>query len=127
MKEIIRIHTNDAPPAIGPYSQCMIAGDFLFTSGQGPLDNVNADVVGETITEQAELTMKNLEAILKEAGTDFTRIVKCNCYLSDMSLFGEFNKVYEKYVVSTPPRTCVAVKDLPKGIKCEVEMIAYLG
>lgn len=120
------IHTPDAPAAIGPYSQGYIAGDFLFTSGQGGLDPKDGHVCGTTVTEQAEQTMKNLKAIFAAAGTDFANAVKTTCFLADMDDFQAFNDVYAKYFVSKPARSCVAVKKLPLGILCEVEVIAYL-
>lgn len=122
-----QIHTTAAPAAIGPYSQGYAAGDFLFTSGQGGLRPENGEVVGKTVVEQAEQTMHNLEAILKEAGTDFSKVVKATCFLADMKDFKAFNEIYAKYFVAKPARTCVAVKELPLGILCEVEVIAYLG
>lgn len=121
------IHTEHAPAAIGPYSQAYIAGEFLFTSGQGGLLPESGKVVNGGIEAQAEQTMKNLRAILAQAGTDFSRVVKANCYLADMKDFAAFNGVYEKFFVSKPARTCVAVRELPLGILCEVEIIAYLG
>lgn len=121
-----KIHTDNAPAAIGPYSQAYIAGDFLFTSGQGGLLPENGAVMGKNVTEQAEQTMRNLKAILDEAGTDFSKVIKATCFLSDMGDFAAFNSVYEKYFVSKPARSCVAVKELPLGILCEVEIIAYL-
>ena len=122
-----QIYTSDAPAAIGPYSQGYIAGDFLFTSGQGGLDPINGAVVGGTVSEQAEQTMHNLDAIFKKAGTCFSNVVKTTCFLADMKDFKEFNEVYEKYFVTKPARSCVAVKELPLGILCEVEAIAYIG
>lgn len=121
------IHTAHAPAAIGPYSQAYTAGEFLFTSGQGGLLPESGKVVNGGIEAQAEQTMKNLQAILAQAGTDFSRVVKANCYLADMKDFAAFNGVYEKFFVSKPARTCVAVRELPLGILCEVEIIAYLG
>lgn len=121
------IHTEHAPAAIGPYSQAYTAGDFLFTSGQGGLLPENGKVVDGGIEAQAEQTMKNLQAILTQAGTDFSHVVKANCYLADMKDFAAFNGVYQKFFVSKPARTCVAVRELPLGILCEVEIIAYLG
>ncbi len=121
------IHTADAPAAIGPYSQGYIAGDFLFTSGQGGLDPKDGSIVGTTVEEQAEQVMKNLKAIFKAAGTDFSSAVKSTCFLADMDDFKAFNSVYEKYFTFKPARSCVAVKKLPLGILCEVEVIAYLG
>ena len=121
------IHTDHAPAAIGPYSQAYTEGDFLFTSGQGGLLPESGKVVNGGIEAQAEQTMKNLQAILTQAGTDFSCVVKANCYLADMKDFAAFNSVYEKFFVSKPARTCVAVRELPLGILCEVEIIAYLG
>ena len=121
------IHTEHVPAAIGPYSQAYTAGDFLFTSGQGGLLLESGKVVNGGIEAQAEQTMKNLQAILTQAETDFSRVVKANCYLADMKDFAAFNGVYEKFFVSKPARTCVAVRELPLGILCEVEIIAYLG
>lgn len=122
-----KIYTAAAPAAIGPYSQGYIAGGFLFTSGQGGLNPDNGEVVGTTVEEQAERTMQNLKAIFDEAGTDFSSAVKTTCFLANMEDFNAFNLVYEKYFTSKPARSCVAVKQLPLGILCEVEVIAFLG
>lgn len=122
-----KIQTSAAPAAIGPFSQGYIAGDFLFIAGQGGMHPENGEVVGNTITEQAEQTMQNLKAILEEGKTDFSGVVKSNCYLADMKDFKAFNEIYAKYFVTKPARTCVAVKELPLGILCEVEVIAYIG
>ncbi|MBF4692253.1 RidA family protein [Fusibacter ferrireducens] len=122
-----RISTLKAPSAIGPYSQGYVAGDFLFTSGQGGLNPVDGTVVEGGIVAQAEQTMKNLGELFKESGTDFTKVVKTTCFLADMSDFEAFNAVYERYFTEKPARTCVAVKKLPLEILCEVEAIAYLG
>ena len=124
---IKRISTAKAPAAIGPYSQGFIAGDFLFTSGQGGLSPEDGSVIGTNVTAQAEQTMQNLKAIFEEAGTDFTHAVKTTCFLANMKDFQAFNAVYEKYFTTKPARSCVAVKELPLGILCEVEVIAYLG
>ena len=118
------IHTNKAPAAIGPYSQAIMTGNMLFTSGQVPLCPETGNVVGTTITEQAEQVMKNLSSILEEAGTDFTHVVKTTCFLADMNDFAAFNEVYAKYFTGKPARSCVAVKTLPKNVLCEVEVIA---
>ncbi len=118
------IHTNQAPAAIGPYSQAIMTGNMLFTSGQVPLCPETGNVVGTTITEQAEQVMKNLSSILEEAGTDFTHVVKTTCFLADMNDFAAFNEVYAKYFTGKPARSCVAVKTLPKNVLCEVEVIA---
>jgi len=122
-----KISTDKAPAAIGPYSQGIIAGDFLFASGQIPIDPATGDILGTTIEEQAQQVMKNIGAILTEAGTDYTKVVKTTCFLADMGDFAAFNGVYEKYFTEKPARSCVAVKQLPKNVLCEVEVIAYLA
>ena len=122
-----KVATDKAPAAIGPYSQGIIVDKMLFTSGQIPLDPATGLIVGENITEQAELVMKNLGEILKEAGTDYTKVVKTTCFLADMGDFAAFNEVYAKYFTEKPARSCVAVKTLPRNVLCEVEAIAYLG
>jgi len=122
-----KVATEKAPAAIGPYSQAIIVDKMVFTSGQIPLDPATGVVVGEEIKEQAELVMKNLGEILKEAGADYTKVVKTTCFLADMSDFAAFNEVYAKYFTEKPARSCVAVKTLPKDVLCEVEAIAYLG
>ena len=124
MKKLV---TDKAPAAIGPYSQGIIVDKMLFTSGQIPLDPATGLIVGENITEQAELVMKNLGAILAEAGTNYTKVVKTTCFLADMGDFAAFNEVYAKYFTEKPARSCVAVKTLPKNVLCEVEAIVYLG
>ena len=122
-----KIATDKAPAAIGPYSQAIIAGDFLFSSGQIPINPANGCVEAEGIEAQADQVMKNLGAVLAEAGTDYTSVVKTICFLADMGDFAAFNGVYEKYFTEKPARSCVAVKQLPKNVLCEVEVIAYLG
>lgn len=117
------IDTNKAPAAIGPYSQAIQAGDFLYTSGQLPVDPATGELAGNDITAQAEQSMKNIGAILAEAGYGFTDTVKTLCFLSDMADFGAFNAVYEKYFTGKPARSCVAVKQLPKNALCEVEVV----
>lgn len=119
-----KISTNKAPAAIGPYSQGIITGNLLFTSGQIALDPATGEIVGENITLQAEQVMKNLGAILSEAGTDYDKAVKTVCFLADMGDFAAFNEVYGKYFTGKPARSCVAVKQLPKNVLCEVEVIA---
>ena len=123
---LIKISTDKAPAAIGPYSQAIIAGDFLFASGQIPIDPATGDIKGNDITEQAEQAIKNVGAILTEAGTDYTKVVKTTCFIADMADFAAFNAVYEKYFTEKPARSCVAVKQLPKDVLCEVEVLAYL-
>lgn len=118
-----KIVTDRAPAAIGPYSQGIIANGFLFASGQIPINPATGEIEGENITEQAELVMKNIGEILKEAGTTYENVVKTTCFLADMADFGAFNAVYEKYFTGKPARSCVAVKQLPKDVLCEVEVI----
>ena len=118
------ISTNNAPAAIGPYSQAIKVGEFVFTSGQIPLDPTTGAVVEGGIVEQAEQIMKNLEAVLTEAGSGFDHAIKTTCFLADMADFAAFNEVYAKYFVSKPARSCVAVKTLPKNVLAEVEVIA---
>lgn len=117
------INTPDAPAAIGPYSQAIIHNDTMFASGQIPLDPKTGEVVGSTIEEQTEQVMKNVGAILKAAGADFTDVIKTTCFLADMKDFAAFNQIYGAYFTGKPARSCVAVKDLPKGVLCEVETI----
>lgn len=117
------IDTKKAPAAIGPYSQAILAGDFLYTSGQLPVDPATGEFAGSDITSQAEQSMKNIGAILEEAGFQFTDAVKTLCFLSDMADFAAFNAVYDKYFTGKPARSCVAVKQLPKNALCEVEVV----
>lgn len=124
---ITPIHTNNAPAAIGPFSQACIAGDFLFISGQGGISPESGKVAGSSLESQAEQLMQNLKAILEQAGTDFSRVVKATCFLADMDDFSAFNAIYAKYFTSKPARSCIAVKALPMGILCEIEAIVYLG
>ena len=118
------ISTSNAPAAIGPYSQAYTANGFLFTSGQVPLNPATGEIVGTEIEAQAEQSCKNIGAILEAAGTDFSRVIKTVCFLADMNDFAKFNAVYEKYFVSKPARSCVAVRQLPKSVLCEIEAIA---
>ena len=118
------ISTEKAPAAIGPYSQAVKVGEMLFTSGQIPLDPATGEIVGTTIEEQAEQVMKNLGAILEANGIDYTNAIKTTCFLAEMADFGAFNEVYAKYFTGKPARSCVAVKQLPKNVLCEVEVIA---
>lgn len=119
-----KIATDKAPAAIGPYSQAMQVGNMVYTSGQIPLDPATGEIVGATITEQAERVMKNLEAVLEAAGAGFESAVKTTCFLADMADFAAFNEVYGRYFTSKPARSCVAVKTLPKNVLVEVEVIA---
>lgn len=122
-----KISTKNAPGAIGPYSQAIVCGNMVYTSGQIPLDPVSGQIVGDHVTEQAEQVMKNLSAVLEAAGTSFDNAVKTTCFLADMADFAAFNEVYAKYITSAPARSCVAVKALPKGALVEVEVIAVIG
>lgn len=119
-----KISTEKAPAAIGPYSQGIIANGMLFASGQIPINPATGNVEGDDITSQAELVMKNVGALLAEAGTDYANVVKTTCFLADMGDFAAFNEVYARYFTEKPARSCVAVKALPKGVLCEVEVIA---
>ena len=116
--------TEKAPAAIGPYSQAIGFNNILFTSGQIPLDPATGEIVGTTIEEQAEQVMKNLGAILEANGIDYTNVLKTTCFRAEMADFGAFNEVYAKYFTGKPARSCVAVKQLPKNVLCEVEVIA---
>ncbi len=118
------IHTDNAPAAIGPYSQAMCCGDFVFTSGQIALDPQTAALVEGGITEQTHRVCKNLKAVLEAAGVTFDSVVKTVCFLDDMADFAAFNEVYAQYFVSKPARSCVAAKALPKGALVEIEVIA---
>lgn len=120
------ISTPNAPAAIGPYSQGMILGNMVFSSGQIPVIPATGEIVGPTIEEQAEQSCKNVGAVLAAGGSGFDKVIKTTCFLADMGDFAAFNKVYEQYFISKPARSCVAVKTLPKGVLCEVEAIAYL-
>lgn len=121
-----KIATQNAPAAIGPYSQGIITGNLLFSSGQIALNPQTGEVVGTDIAEQAEQVMKNIGAILAEAGTNYERTVKTTCFLADMNDFAAFNEVYGRYFTEKPARSCVAVKTLPKNVLCEVEVIAEI-
>ena len=121
------IATPNAPAAVGPYSQGYVAGDFIFTAGQGGLDPADGSIVSETVEGQAEQACRNLGAILAAGGADYDDVVKANVYLADIADFAAFNAVYARYFTSNPTRTCVAVKDLPLGLKCEIEVVAYIG
>ena len=123
---IKKISTTDAPAAIGPYSQAIVCGNMLYTSGQIPLDPQSGNMVEGGICEQTEQIMKNLFAVLKEAGTSMDKIVKTTCFIADMADFAAFNEVYSKYITNAPARSCVAVKALPKGALAEVEVIAVI-
>lgn len=120
------VSINNAPNAIGPYSQAVKANGLLFTSGQIAINPETNTVEAVTIEEQTEQVCKNLKAVVEAAGSDMTKVVKTVCFLADINDFAKFNEVYGRYFVSKPARSCVAVKDLPKGVLCEVELIAEL-
>ena len=121
-----KVQTEKAPAAIGPYSQAVVVGNLVFTSGQIPLDPETGVLVGDDITEQTERVCKNLEAVLDAAGSSLKSAVKTLCFLADMADFSAFNEVYAKYFTGKPARSCVAVKDLPKGALVEVEVVAVI-
>ncbi len=120
------INTTKAPAAIGPYSQAWIVNGVLYSSGQIPLDPTNGQVVEGGIQEQTLQVMKNIAAVLEEANTTFEHVLKTTCFLSDMANFAAFNEVYGKYFTGKPARSCVAVKELPKGVLVEVEVMAVV-
>ena len=124
--ELKKVATDKAPAAIGPYSQAVICGEMVFTSGQIPINPESGNVEAVTIIEQSEQVMKNLGEVLTAAGSSFEKTVKTTCFLADIADFAAFNEVYAKYFTTKPARSCVAVKDLPKGVKVEVEVIATL-
>ncbi len=121
-----KVYTKNAPEAIGPYSQAQKVGNFVFTSGQIPINPATGNIEAQGITEQTEQVCKNLAAVLEAAGTTLTNVVKTTCFLSEMSDFAAFNEVYAKYFTGKPARSCVAVKTLPKNVLCEVEAIAVI-
>ena len=120
-----KVSTNNAPAAIGPYSQAVKTGNLVFCSGQIPVDPATGNIA-ETIREQAEQSCKNVKALVEAAGSSMDKVVKTTCFLSDINDFAAFNEVYGKYFISNPARSCVAVRDIPKGVKCEIEAIAEL-
>lgn len=119
-----KISTDKAPAAIGPYSQAIVHGDLLFTSGQIPINPATGNVEAEGIAAQTEQVMKNLGEVLAAAGSSFEKAIKTTCFLADINDFAAFNEVYARYFTEKPARSCVAVKDLPKGVLVEVEVIA---
>jgi 2-iminobutanoate/2-iminopropanoate deaminase len=120
------IQTNAAPAAIGPYSQAIVSGNLLFTSGQIPLSAQDGQVSGSSITEQTEQVIKNLAAVLEAAGSSFAKVVKTTCFLADMNDFAAFNEVYAKYFTGKPARSTVAVKQLPRSVLVEIEAVAEI-
>jgi 2-iminobutanoate/2-iminopropanoate deaminase len=121
------VQTCAAPPAIGPYSQGIITGNLIFTSGQIPITAGTCDVVGSAITEQTEQVIKNLEAVLKAAGSSLAKVVKTTCFLTDMDDFAAFNEVYGRHFTAKPARSTVAVRQLPRSVLVEIEAIAEIG
>ena len=126
MANLTKVSTDKAPAAIGPYSQAIVCGDMVFTSGQIPINPATGNIEAEGIAAQAEQVMQNLGAVLLAAGTGFEKAVKTTCFLADMADFAAFNEVYAKYFTTKPARSCVAVKTLPKNVLVEVEVIATL-
>jgi 2-iminobutanoate/2-iminopropanoate deaminase len=120
------IQTNAAPAAIGPYSQAVVSGNLVFTSGQIPLSPQDGQVSGSSISEQTEQVIKNLAAVLEAAGSSFAKAVKTTCFLADMNDFAAFNEVYAKYFTGKPARSTVAVKQLPKNVLVEIEAVAEI-
>ncbi len=121
-----KVATDKAPGAIGPYSQAIVFGNMVFTSGQIPINPKSGNIEVTTITEQTEQVMKNLGAVLTEAGSSFEKAIKTTCFLANIGDFAAFNEVYAKYFTEKPARSCVAVKDLPKGALVEVEVVAEI-
>ncbi|WP_127147470.1 RidA family protein [Veillonella sp. VA139] len=119
-----QVYTEQAPAALGPYSQAYKANGFVFISGQGGIDPAQGALVEGGVEAQTLQAMKNIEAILQEAGTDFSKVVKTTCFLADMGDFAKFNAIYAEYFTSKPARSCVAVKTLPANFLVEVEVIA---
>ncbi|MGN0814975.1 MAG: RidA family protein [Candidatus Coproplasma sp.] len=120
------VSTPNAPAAIGPYSQAKISGNFVFASGQIPVNPANGTIEAQDITGQTNQVCKNVAALLEAAGTSIDKVVKTTCFLADIADFAQFNEVYKNYFTSCPARSCVAVKDIPKGCLVEVEVIAEL-
>lgn len=122
-----KIYTSTAPAAIGPYSQAVVTGNLVFTSGQIAIDPATGNVESTDIVGQTEQVMKNLGEVLKAAGSSYEQAVKTTCFLADMGDFAAFNEIYGNYFTGKPARSCVAVKALPKGVLCEVEVIAEIS
>lgn len=118
------IYTNNAPQAIGPYSQAVVSGNLVFTSGQIAIDPASGNVTAQTIEEQTEQVCKNLKAVLVSSGSSLENVIKTVCFLKDMNDFAAFNGVYAKYFTGKPARSCVAVKELPKNVLVEIETVA---
>ena len=127
MAELKKIATENAPAAIGPYSQAIVCGDMIFTSGQIGIDPACGEITGKTVTEQTEQVMKNLCEVLRAAGSSPELVVKTTCFLANIADFAAFNEIYGKYFTEKPARSCVAAAALPKGALVEVEAIAVLA
>lgn len=121
-----KIATNNAPNAIGPYSQAVKCNNMLYTSGQIALNPKTNSIEATTIEEQTRQVCENLKAVVEAAGSSMNKVVKTTCFLADMNDFAKFNEIYAEYFTSKPARSCVAVKELPKSVLCEVELIAEL-
>ncbi len=121
-----KIYTKNAPDAIGPYSQAVTVNGLVFTSGQIAINPSSGNVETSDIAGQTKQVMENLKAVLEAAGTNLENAVKTTCFIANMSDFAEFNEIYGQYFTNKPARSCVAVKELPKGVLCEVEVIAAL-
>ena len=121
------VHTNDAPEAIGPYSQAMILDKIIYTSGQIALDPASGELVSGGIENQTRRVIENLKAVLEEAGSDLESVIKTTCFLADINDFSDFNQVYAEYFTGKPARSCVAVKTLPKNALVEIEAIAEIA
>ena len=120
------VETTNAPAAIGPYSQAKIVGNLVYCSGQLPVNPATARIDGTTVSEQTHQSCKNVAALLEAAGTSMDKVIKTTCFLADIADFGQFNEVYAQYFTTKPARSCVAVKDIPKGALVEIEVIAEL-
>ncbi|MBQ3006022.1 MAG: RidA family protein [Clostridia bacterium] len=120
------IYTKNAPDAIGPYSQAIVAGGLVFTSGQIPINTASGAVEAQTVTEQTEQVCKNIKAVLEASGSSLEKVVKTVCFLKDMGDFAAFNEVYAKYFTGKPARSCVAVKELPKNVLVEIDTVAEI-
>ena len=121
-----KIFTSNAPAAIGPYSQAMLVGNLVYTSGQIPINPESSSIEVSTIEEQTEQVCKNLQAVLEAAGSSIDAVIKTTCFLCDMADFAAFNEIYGRYFTSKPARSCVAAKQLPKNVLAEVEVIAEM-
>ena len=120
------VETKSAPAAIGPYSQAMISGNFIFASGQIPLSPETGEIIGTSVSEQAEQVCKNIKALLEAAGSSIEKVVKSTCFLADMGDFAAFNEVYAKHFTGKPARSTIAAKGLPKNALVEIEVVAEI-